>query len=122
MEFDFWGSNGLAAGSTFSVPLAVPLNRSGIGSECFVVVAAQCRFHPIRCSFSFGGSCSVTGVVVSFLPCRVRIERLRSPEYRTDRRFEGSMLLLTDQEVFDFFLERLQLDTLRVPSLPGLVG
>ncbi|KAF2595662.1 hypothetical protein F2Q68_00009388 [Brassica cretica] len=42
MEFDFCGSNGLAAGSAFSVPLAIPLIRSGIGSEGFVDVAAQC--------------------------------------------------------------------------------
>ena len=122
MEFDFRGSNGLAVGSAFSVPLAIPLIRSGIGYECFVDVAAQSRFHPIRCSLSFGGSCPATGVIVSFLPCSVWIERLGSPEYRTDRRFEGLMLLLTDREVFDFFHERLQLDTLRVPSLPGLVG
>ncbi|KAF3536952.1 hypothetical protein F2Q69_00021033 [Brassica cretica] len=113
MEFDFWGSNGLAAGSAFSVSLAIPLIRSGIGLEGFVDVAAQCRFHPIRCSFSFGGSCFETGVVVSFLPCSVWIERLGSPESRTDRRFEGLMLLLTDREVFDFFHKRLQLDTLR---------
>ena len=88
----------------------------------FVDVAVQCRFHPIPCSLGFGGSCLATGIVVSFLPCSVRIKRLGSPEYQTDRRFESLMLLLTDREVFDFFLERLQLDTLRVPSLPGLVG
>ena len=122
MEFNLRGSNGLAVRSAFLIPLAVPLIRSGIGSECFVDVEAQCRFHPIRCSLSFGGSCPATGVVVSFLPRNVRIEHLGSPEYRTGRHFEGSMLLLTDREVFDFFLERLQLDTLRVPSLPGLVS
>ena len=107
MEFNLRGSNGLAVRFAFSVPHAVPLIRSGIGSECFVDVEAQCRFHPIRCSLSFGGSCLATGIVVSFLPCSVRIERLGSPEYRTDRRFESLMLLLMDREVFDFFLERL---------------
>ncbi|KAF3580553.1 hypothetical protein DY000_02031777 [Brassica cretica] len=50
-----------------------------------------------------------------------RIERLGSPGYRTDRRFGGSTSLVTDQGAFDFFLERLQLDALRVPSQPGLV-
>ncbi|KAF2592137.1 hypothetical protein F2Q70_00042532 [Brassica cretica] len=122
MEFDFWGSNGSAVGSAFSVPPAFPLIRSGIRSECFADVAAQCRFRPIRCSLSFGGSCPAAGVVVGFLPCSVRTERLGSPECRTDRRFEGSTFLLTDRGVYDFFLERLQLDTLRVPSQPGLVG
>ena len=107
MEFDFWGSNGLTAGSVFSVPPAFPLIHSGIGLEYFVDVAAQCRFRPIRYSLSFGGSCPAAGVVVSFLPCSVRIERLGSPEYRIDRRFRGSTSLVTDRGAFDFFLERL---------------
>ncbi|KAF2570126.1 hypothetical protein F2Q70_00002288 [Brassica cretica] len=122
MEFDFWGSNGSATGSAFSVPLAFPLICSGIGSECFADVAVQCRFRPTRCSLSFGGSCPAAGVVVSFLPCSVRIERLGSPECRTNWRFEGSTFLLTDLGVFDFFLECLQLHTLRVPTQPGLGG
>ncbi|KAF2537194.1 hypothetical protein F2Q68_00020680 [Brassica cretica] len=121
MEFDFWGSNGLTAGSVFSVPPAFPLIHSGIGLEYFVDVAAQCRFRPIRYSLSFGGSCPVAGVVVSFLLCSVQIERLGSPEYRTDRRFGGSTSLVTDRGAFNFFLERLQLDALRVPPQPGLV-
>ncbi|KAF2601970.1 hypothetical protein F2Q70_00026273 [Brassica cretica] len=121
MEFDSRGSNGSAAGSVISVPPAFPLIRSGNGSKYFVDVAAQCRFRPIHYSLSFGGSCPAAGVVVSFLPCSVRIERLGSPGYRTDRRFGGSTSLVTDRGAFDFFLERLQLDALRVPSQPGLV-
>ncbi|KAF3521682.1 hypothetical protein F2Q69_00048814 [Brassica cretica] len=112
----------LLAGSALSVPPAFPLICSGIGSECFVDVATQCQSHPIRCSLSFSGSCPAAGVVVSFLPCNVRIKRLGSPEYRIDRRFGDSMSLLTGRGTFDFFLERLQLDALRVPSQPGLVG
>ncbi|KAF3591428.1 hypothetical protein DY000_02020847 [Brassica cretica] len=121
MEFDFRGSNGSAAGSVFSVPPAFLLIRSGIGSEYFVDVATQCRFCPIRYSLSFGGSCHAVGVVVSFLPCSIRIESLGSPEYRIDRHFGGLTSLVTDRGLFDFFLERLQLDALRVPSHPGLV-
>ncbi|KAF3530385.1 hypothetical protein DY000_02042589 [Brassica cretica] len=99
-------------------PLVFPLIRSGIGSECFVGVGARCRFRPIHCSLSFGGSCPAAGVVVSFLPCSIRIERLGSLDYRTDRCFGGSTSPLTDRGAFDFFLERLQLDALRVPSHP----
>ncbi|KAF3536288.1 hypothetical protein F2Q69_00021141 [Brassica cretica] len=121
MDFDFWGSDGSAAGSAFLVPPVFPLIHSGIGLECFVDVAAQCRFCPIRCSLSFGGSCHAAGVVVSFLLCSVQIEHLGCPECRTDRYSEGSTFPLTDRGVFDFFLERLQLDALRVPSQPGLV-
>ena len=121
MEFNSKGSNGSAAGSVFSVPHAFPLIRSGIGSEYFVDVEAQCRFRPIRYSLSFGGSCPAAGVVVSFLPCSVRIERLGSPEYRIDRCFGGLTSLITDRGEFDFFLECLQLNALRVPSQPGLV-
>ncbi|KAF2608291.1 hypothetical protein F2Q68_00042967 [Brassica cretica] len=121
MEFDSRGSNGSTAGSVFSVLPVFPLIRSGIGSECFVGVGARCRFRPIHCSLRFGGSCPAVGVVVSFLPCSVRIERLGSLEYRTDRCFGGSTSLLTDRGAFDFFLECLQLVALRVPSQPGLV-
>ncbi|KAF3515444.1 hypothetical protein DY000_02058463 [Brassica cretica] len=121
MEFYSRGSNGSTAGSVFSVLPVFPLIRSGIGSECFVGVGARCRFRPIHCSLRFGGSCPAVGVVVSFLPCSVRIERLGSLEYRTDRCFGGSTSLLTDRGAFDFFLECLQLVALRVPSQPGLV-
>ena len=121
MEFDFRGSNGLMAGSVFSVYPVFLLIRPRIGSEYFVGVAVQCRFRPIRYSLSFGGSCPAAGVVVSFMPCSVRIGRLGSPGYRTDRRFGGSTSLITDRGAFDFFLERLQLDALRVHSQPGLV-
>ncbi|KAF2583038.1 hypothetical protein F2Q70_00026272 [Brassica cretica] len=121
MGFDFWGSNGLKAGSVFSVPPAFPLICSRIRSEYFVDVAVQCRFRPIRYSLSFDGSCPAAGVVVSFLPCSIRIRPLGSLGYRTDRHFGGSTSLVTDRWSFDFFLERLQLDALRVPSQPGLV-
>ena len=121
MEFDFRGSNGLTAGSVFLVPPAFLLIHSGIGSEYFMDVAAQCRFRPICYSLSFGGSCPAAGVVVSFLPCSVRIERLGSPEYRIDRCFGGLTSLITDRGEFDFFLECLQLNALRVPSQPDLV-
>ena len=59
---------------------------------------------------------------MSFLSCSVRIERLGSPEYRIDQRFGSLTSLVTDRGAFDFFLERLQLDALRVPSQPGLVN
>ncbi|KAF3560623.1 hypothetical protein DY000_02016004 [Brassica cretica] len=121
MEFDFWGSNGSSAGSVFLVLPVFPLIRSGSGSECFVGVGARCRSRPIRCSLSFSGSCPAAGVVVSFPPCSVRIERLGSLECRIDRCFGGSTPFFTDQGAFDFYLECLQLDALRVPSQPVLV-
>ncbi|KAF2593823.1 hypothetical protein F2Q70_00042267 [Brassica cretica] len=121
MEFNFWGSNGSTVGSMFSVLPVNPLICSGIGSECFVGVGARCRFRPIHCSLSFSGSCPAVGVVLNFLPCSVRIERLGSLEYRTGRCFGGSTSLLTDRGAFDFFLECLQLVALRVPSQSGLV-
>ncbi|KAF2610433.1 hypothetical protein F2Q70_00013625 [Brassica cretica] len=67
MGFDFWGSNGLTAGSVFSVPPAFPLICSRIRSEYVVDVAAQCRFRQIRYSFSFDGSCPAAGVVAGIL-------------------------------------------------------
>ena len=122
MDFDIRGSNGSTAGSVFSVLPVFSLIRSGIGSECFVGVGAWCQFCPIHCSLSFGGSFPAVGVVLSFLPCSVGIERLGSLEYQTDRCFVGSTSLLMDRGAFDFFLECLQIVTLRVPSQPGLVG
>ncbi|KAF2542192.1 hypothetical protein F2Q68_00029198 [Brassica cretica] len=95
-------------------PPASPSIRSGIGSECFVDVAVQCRFRPIHCSLSFGGSCPAAGVVVNFLPCSVQIERLGYLECRTVRFFGGWTSPLTDRGGFDFFPECLQLDALVV--------
>ncbi|KAF2605964.1 hypothetical protein F2Q68_00042972 [Brassica cretica] len=110
MEFDFRGSNGLTAGSVFLVPPAFPLIHSGIGSEYFVDVAAQCLFRPIRYSLSFGGSCPAAAVGVSFLTCSIQIERLGSLEYRIDRRFGGLTSLITDRGACDVFLEQIDLD------------
>ena len=84
-------------------------------------VGAQCRFRPIHCSLSFGGSYLAVGVVVNFLPFSVQIERLGSLEYRTVRCFGGSTSLLTNRGAFDFFLECLQLDALPVPFQLGPV-
>ena len=103
------------------LPHAFPVIRSGIGSECFVGVGAQGRFLPIHRSLSFGESCLAAGVIVNFLSCSVQIERLGSLEYRTVRCFGGSTSLLTDRVAFDFFLECLQLDALRVPFQLGPV-
>ncbi|KAL0649395.1 hypothetical protein Bca4012_092086 [Brassica carinata] len=105
--------NGSVVGSVSFAPPAFPLTCSGIGSEGFVGVGAQCRFRPIHCSLSFGGSCPAAGVVVNFLPCSIQIERLGSLEYRTVRCFGGSTSLLTD--------ECLQLDDLRVSFQLGPV-
>ena len=121
MEFDFRGSNCLTAGSVFLVPPAFLLIHSGIGSEYFVDVAAQCLFSPIRYSLSFGGSCPAVAVGVSFPTCSIQIERLGSLEYRIDRRFGGLTSLITDRGAFVFFLEHFEFDALRVPSQPGLV-
>ncbi|KAF2534917.1 hypothetical protein F2Q68_00021121 [Brassica cretica] len=86
--------------------------------ECSVGVGIQCRFHPIRCSLSFGGSCPAARVIVNILPCSVQIERLGSLEYRTHQRFGDSTYSLMDRGIgiFDFFLERSRLDALRAPS------
>ena len=116
MEFDFRESKGLVVGSEFSVPRAFQSIRSGIGLECFVGVGTPYRFRLIHSSLSFGGSCSAAAVVVSFLPCSVQIERLGSPEFRTDRHFGGSMYSLMDLGTFDSFLESSRLGDLRAPS------
>ncbi|KAF3527061.1 hypothetical protein F2Q69_00046371 [Brassica cretica] len=121
MEFDFRGSMGLVVGSEFLVPRAFQSIRSGIGLECFVGVGAPYRFRLIHSSLSFGGSCPAAVVVVSFLPRSVQIERLGSPEFRTERHFGGLMYSLMDRGTFDSFLERSWLDDLRAPSHLALI-
>ena len=119
--FGFRGSTGLVVGSEFSVPRAFQSIHSRIGLECFVGVGAPYRFRLIHCSLSFSGSCPAAVVVVIFFPCSFQIERLGSPEFRTDRHFEGSMYSLMDRGTFDSFFERSRLDDLRAPSQLALI-
>ena len=81
MEFDSRRSDDLVVEFAFLAPHVFPYIRFVIGSEYFADLATRYLFHTARCNSSFGGLSPVAGVVVSFLPCSVRIERLGSPEY-----------------------------------------
>ncbi|KAG2292588.1 hypothetical protein Bca52824_039257 [Brassica carinata] len=99
----------------------VPFSRSVLELDWSASWALEppYRFRLIHSSLSFGGSCPAAVVVVSFLLCSVQIERLGSPEFRTDRHFGGSMYSIMDRGTFDSFFESSRLGDLRAPSQPA---
>ncbi|KAF3541111.1 hypothetical protein F2Q69_00022055 [Brassica cretica] len=99
MEFDSRRSDDPVVEFAFLAPHVFPYIRFVIGSEYFADLEARYLFHPARCNSSFGGLSPVAGVVVSFLPCSIRIERLRSPEYLKVMYFGDLAFLLIDRTV-----------------------
>ena len=78
MELDSQRLDDPAVEFAFLAPQVLLYIHFAIGSEYFVDLVAQYLFLPALCNLSFGGPCPATGVVVSFLPCSARIERLGS--------------------------------------------
>nr|VDC97082.1 unnamed protein product [Brassica oleracea] len=64
----------------FLAPQVFPCTRFVIGSAYIVDLVARYLFRPVRCNLSFGRPCPAAGVVASFLPCSVWIERLGTLE------------------------------------------